>query len=149
MFRARESLHLGRLRSGGSSRQGEPHPPGLEPSAALRSSCSRLNQLQSADEAADWIHANLAAKNTLIAADCDRVELVSATDSQRMRPLRLARQPQSTPAAGIASPVEEPFLAPTDDTAPAAIMLPSGPGARRRRIALKPIRYATRSTVRL
>ena len=33
-----------------------------------------IGQLQSADEAADWVHKNLAAKNTLIAADADLVE---------------------------------------------------------------------------
>jgi hypothetical protein len=54
-----------------------------------------LGQLQTADEAADWVRANLAAKNTLIAADADRVDRVSATGSQRLRPLRLARQTRS------------------------------------------------------
>ena len=33
-----------------------------------------LNRLQSSDEAADWVHKNLAAKNTLMAADADCVE---------------------------------------------------------------------------
>ena len=47
---------------------------GSEQSAALRERLlASLGQLQSADEAADWVHANLAAKNTLIAADADRV----------------------------------------------------------------------------
>ena len=46
-----------------------------EQSAALReqSDC-RHRPFQSADEAADWVHRNLAAKNTLIAADADCVE---------------------------------------------------------------------------
>ena len=56
------------------------HPPriilGTEQSAALRERLlASLDQLQSTDEAADWVHANLAPKNTLIAADADRVEL--------------------------------------------------------------------------
>ena len=49
---------------------------GTEQSAALRERLlASLCQLQSADEAADWVHANLAAKNTLIATDADRVEI--------------------------------------------------------------------------
>jgi hypothetical protein len=35
---------------------------------------AELSDLQSADEAADWVHKNLPAKNTLIAADADLVE---------------------------------------------------------------------------
>ena len=115
---------------------------GTEQSAALREQLlASLGQLQSADEAADWVHANLAAKNTLIAADADMVESgfrdrLAAIDAASAR----EEDPQSAPAAGIASPVEKPFLAPTDDTAAAAIILPSGPGARRRRMAAKTIR---------
>ena len=49
---------------------------GTEESAALRERLlAGLGQLQSAGEAADWVPVNLAAKNTLIAADADRVEL--------------------------------------------------------------------------
>ena len=48
--------------------------------------------------------------------------------------------PQSAPAAGIASPIEKPFLDPTDETATAAIILLPGPGPRRRGIAAKAIR---------
>jgi hypothetical protein len=119
-----------------------------EQSAALRERLlASLGQLQSADEAADWVHANLAAKNTLIAADADRVESgfrdrLAAIDAASSR----EADPQSAPAAGIASPVEKPFLAPTDDTAAAAIILPSGPGAPRRRMTGKTIRCAIRST---
>ena len=48
---------------------------GPEPSAALRENLlANIGQLQSADEAADWVHKNLAAKNTLIDADADAVE---------------------------------------------------------------------------
>ncbi len=49
----------------------------LEPeqSAALRERLvADLHQLESTEEAADWVHKNLAAKNTLIAADADLVE---------------------------------------------------------------------------
>ena len=48
---------------------------GPEQSAALRERLLlHLDQLQSADEAADWVHKNLAAKNTLITSDADAVE---------------------------------------------------------------------------
>jgi hypothetical protein len=118
---------------------------GTDESAALRERLlANLGQLQSADEAADWVHANLAAKNTLIAADADRVE---SNFRDRLTEIEAASSrregPQSAPAAGaagIASPNDKPFLAPTDDTAAAAIILPSGTGARRRRIARKTIR---------
>ena len=115
---------------------------GTEELAALRERLlAGLGQLQSADEAADWVHANLAAKNTLIAADADRVELGfrhrltainAATSCEEDSP--------SVPARGFASPVEKPLLAPTDDTAAAAIISPPGTGVRRRRIAEKNIR---------
>src|SRR5271166_6009419 len=48
---------------------------GPEPSAALRKQLlDAIGQLRSADEAADWVHKNLAAKNTLLDADADAVE---------------------------------------------------------------------------
>ena len=101
-----------------------------------------IGQLQSADEAADWVHKNLAAKNTLIDADADVVE---AGFRERLATIELAsaarqEEPQSAPAEGSASPVEKPFLAPTDDAAAAPIILPSSPGVRRRRVAAKTIR---------
>ena len=115
---------------------------GTEPSAALRERLlASLGQLQSADEAADWVQVNLAAKNTLIAADADRVESgfrdrLAEIDAASAR----KEDPQSAPAAGIASPVEKPFLAQTEVAAAAAIILPSSPGLQRRRMAGKTIR---------
>jgi hypothetical protein len=115
---------------------------GPEQSAKLRErSLASLGQLQSADDAADWVHANLAAKNTLIAADADRVESgfrdrLAAIEAASSR----EEHSQSAPAAGIVSPVEKPFLASTDDPAATAIILPAGPGARRRLVAGKTIR---------
>ena len=118
---------------------------GAEQSAALRERLlASLGQLQSPDEAADWAHANLPAKNTLIASDADRVEsgfrdtlmAIEAAPS-------FEESPQSAPAAGAAgipSSIDKPSLAPTDDTAGAAIILPSDTGARRRSMAEKTIR---------
>ena len=112
---------------------------GTEQSAALRERLlASLCQLQSADEAADWVHANLAAKNTLIAADADRLETgflerLAAIEAASPR----EADPQSAPAAGIESPVEKPLLAATDDSAATEII---GPGAGRQRMAEKTIR---------
>ena len=47
----------------------------LEQSATLREQLlATVAQLQSEEEAADWVHKNMPAKNTLIAADADPVE---------------------------------------------------------------------------
>jgi hypothetical protein len=115
---------------------------GAEQSAALRERLlASLGQLQTPDEAADWVHANLAAKNTMIAADADWVESgfrdrLTQIDAASAR----EEDPQSA-AAGIAPPVErQSFPSPTEDPAAAAIILPSGTGARRRRMAAKTIR---------
>ena len=122
---------------------------GTEQSAALRERLlAGLGRLQSADEAAEWVHANLAAKNTLIAADADRVESgfrdrLTAMDAASSR----EADPQSAPAAGIASPVETAF--PCSDGRPSSRLRSSCPQAlahdadawRRR-----PFACATRST---
>jgi hypothetical protein len=115
---------------------------GQEQSAALRKQLlGGIGQLQSADEAADWVHKNLAAKNTLIVADAD---LVEAGFGERLVAIELAsaprpEDPQSAPTGGSTSPVEKPFLAPTDD-ATAPIISPSSLSSRRRRVAAKIIR---------
>jgi hypothetical protein len=117
----------------------------LEPeqSAALRDELlADIGQLQSAEDAADWVHNNLAAKNTLIDADADAVEVgfrerlatieVAAADRQG--------EANSGPAIEAAPPVGQPFLAAMDATAAAPIILLSSPGLRRRHVAAKTIR---------
>ena len=108
-------------------------------SAALRERLlAGLGQLQSADEAADWVHANLAAKNTPIAADADRVE---SGFRDRLTEMDAASSREADPQSALAAAMErQPFLAPKEDPAAAAIVLPAGPGARRRRMAGKTIR---------
>ena len=101
-----------------------------------------IGQLQSGDEAADWVHKNLAAKNALIDADAD---LVEASFREKLATIELAsaarhEEPQSAPPEDSASQFERPFLAPTDDAASAPIILPSSPKARRRRVVGKTIR---------
>jgi hypothetical protein len=119
---------------------------GTEQSAALRERLlASLGPLQSADGAAEWVHANLAAKNTLIPADADRVESgfrdrLTAIDAASSREEEL----QSAPGAEILSPVGKPFLTPTDDPSAAAIILPPGPRIQSRRTTAKTIRLRDR-----
>jgi hypothetical protein len=116
-----------------------------EPSAALREQLlADVTELQSADEAADWVHKKLAAKNTLIAADAS---LVEAGFRDRLATIELAstareEEPRSAPAEGPASPVEKPFVAPIEDAvAVAPPVIPNdNANARRRRVAAKTIR---------
>ena len=57
-----------------------------EQSAALRDRLvAELSDLKSADEAADWVHKNLPAKNTLTSADADLSRPASARGSPRSR----------------------------------------------------------------
>jgi ERF superfamily len=116
---------------------------GPEPSAALREQLlARIGQLQSSDEAADWVHKNLAAKNTMLAADADAVE---AGFRVRLATIEFAsaageEDPQSATAGEPTSLVGKPFLAPTDDAAAAPIILSGAVGQRRSRVAAKTIR---------
>jgi hypothetical protein len=116
---------------------------GSDQSAALREQLlNDIGQLQSDDEAADWVHQNLAAKNALIDADAN---LVEAGFREKLATIELAstashEEPRSAPAQDSASQLERPFIAPTDDAAAAPIILPSSRNARRRRIAGKTIR---------
>ena len=117
---------------------------GPELSAALRKQLvADITELRSADEAADWVHKNLAAKNTLIAADAS---LVEAGFRVRLATIELAltareEAPLSAPAEGPASPVEKPFVAPIEDAvAVAPPVISDNASARRRRVAAKTIR---------
>ncbi len=120
-------------------------PP--DQSAALRETLLLdVGRLQSEDEAADWVHRNFAAKNTLIAADAD---LVEAAFRERLATIELEsparrEEPHSPPTGGSASPVEKPFAATADEEAAASIILPSRPSVRRRCVAAKTIRLRDR-----
>jgi hypothetical protein len=116
---------------------------GPDQSAALREQLlAGVNKLQSADEAADWVHKSLAAKNTLIAADAD---LVEADFRERLATLELASAPrqeelQSAPTSESAPPEEKPSLAAADDGDVGPIILLSSASSSRRRVAAKTIR---------
>jgi hypothetical protein len=125
---------------------------GPNQSAALREQLlAAIGELKSADKAADWVHKNLAAKNTLIAADSEAVE---AGFRERLATIELtsaARQADanSGPAIEAASPVGEPFLSAMDAAAAAPIILPPSPGIRRRRVATKAIRLRDKEHCKL
>jgi hypothetical protein len=101
-----------------------------------------LNLLQSSDEAADWVHKNLAAKNTLTAADADLVEArfrekLATIDSTSAG---LPEESQSALEEESDSLAEKPFATPIDDPAGAPILPPGPSGTRRRRVVAKTIR---------
>jgi len=116
---------------------------GPDESATLRKHLlADIAQLQSADEAADWVHKNLAAKNTLIDADADPVE---ARFRETLAAIELASatgqgEANSALADGAEAPVEKLFLAAMDAAAAAPIILPGAASPRRRRVAAKTIR---------
>ncbi len=115
---------------------------GPEQSAALRERLLLdLDQLQSADEAADWVHKNLAAKNTLITADAD---LAEAGFRKRLETIELAstareEKPQPAPTEGPPSPIEKQFVAQIED-AVAPPVISDRASVRRRSVAAKTIR---------
>jgi hypothetical protein len=113
---------------------------GPEQSAALREHLlADICRLQSAEDAADWVHKNLTAKNTLTDADAD---LVEASFREKLATIEASATGQAEanlgPAIEAASPVGEPFLTAMDAAAP--IILPSNPRVRFRRVAAKTIR---------
>jgi hypothetical protein len=120
---------------------------GPDQSAALRERLlADLGQLQTADEAAHWVHNNLSAKNTLSVVDADRVEAGFRDRLAAIEAVSAVGQedPQSAPAEGTNAPVENPFAAPMDVVAEAPIVLPGTAGPRHRRVAAKTIRLRDR-----
>ena len=117
---------------------------GPEQSAALRERLLLdLDQLQSADEAADWVHKNLAAKNTLITADADAVEAGFREKLSTIEVASAARQEQlhSTPAENPEPPVGKPFVITSEDAVAVEPPVTSDNASeRRRRVAAKTIR---------
>jgi hypothetical protein len=113
------------------------------------SSCSPdITRLQSANEAADWVHKNLAIKNTLSTADAD---LVEAGFRERLETIELAsdvREEEPAPArtGELASPVENRFVAQIEDTAAVAppVIPNDNTNTRRLRVAAKTIRLRDR-----
>ena len=120
---------------------------GPDQSATLRERLlADLGELQTADEAAHWVHNNLSAKNALSVDDADRVEAGFRDRLAAIEAVSAVGQedPQSAPAEGTNAPVENPFAAPKDVVAEAPIVLPGTAGPRQRRVAAKTIRLRDR-----
>jgi hypothetical protein len=114
-----------------------------EQSAALRERLLvNLGQLRSADEATNWVHKNLAAKNTLIAADAD---LVEAGFRERLATIEGASaaadgQLDAVAAQNASDLSGSPLVTSTEEGTATTIILP-GPGSTRGpRLAAKTIR---------
>ena len=116
---------------------------GPEQSAATRDELlADIGQLQSPDDAADWVHKNLPLKNTLTAADAD---LVEAGFRERLATIESAstageEQSESAPKKGSAPSVEELFPASMGDPTALPTTTPRAATVRRRRVAAKTIR---------
>jgi hypothetical protein len=100
-------------------------------------------QLRWADAAADWVHKNLGAKNTLIAADAD---LVEAGFREKLGSFEAAstashRQPDAATAGNASDPSGSPDLVSVEDSTAVSVILPGRPALRRR-----PFASATRTT---
>ena len=114
-----------------------------EQSAAVREQLlADIGQLQSPDEAADWVHKNLSLKNALTAADAD---LVEAGFREKLATIKSAstwaeEKPQSAPKEGSAPSVEEPYLPSLGDPTAPPTTPPRAATVRRRRVAAKTIR---------
>jgi hypothetical protein len=117
---------------------------GPEQSAALRERLLLdLDQLQSADEAAAWVHKNLAAKNMLVTSDADAVEAGFREKLLTIEVASTARKEQlrSAPAEDPEPRVGKPFVTESEDAVAVAPQVASdNTGALRRRIAAKTIR---------
>jgi hypothetical protein len=117
---------------------------GQEQSAALREKLlADLSQIQSGDEAADWVHKNLAAKNTLITADADAVEAGFREKLATIDVASAARQERlhSAPAENPEPPVGRPFVTTIEDAvAVESPVISDNVRGRRRRVAAKTIR---------
>jgi ERF superfamily len=114
-----------------------------EQSSTLREQLlASVAQLQSEEEAADWVHKNMPAKNTLIAAEADLVESAFKDKLASVQSMQaFVEEPAGSVAGdGSATTSEQIFVELMDASAAAPIILPQKPEARRRRVAAKTIR---------
>jgi hypothetical protein len=114
-----------------------------EQSAKLREQLlATVAQLQSEEEAADWVHKNMPAKNTLIAADSDLVEsafkdklaLIQSTQASVVEPAG------SVAGGGPATASQQIVVELMEASVAAPIILPQNPEAHRRCVATKTVR---------
>jgi hypothetical protein len=135
------------VRASNALKDPPPHPVSAvlstEESAALRDQLiADLNRLQSSDEAADWVHKNLAVKNTLTVAAAESVEASFRERVLTLEASLVVAEGQMDPAKddGVEPPGAHAFIETMDASAAALIILPQRPPGRRRCVAAKAIR---------
>ena len=98
--------------------------------------------LESEGEAADWVHKNMPAKNTLIAAAADLVESAFKDKLASIQSMQASVEEPAGSVAGDGSATAsgQIFMELMEASAAAPIILPQKPEARRRRVAAKTIR---------
>jgi hypothetical protein len=101
-----------------------------------------VEQLQSEEDAADWVHKNMLAKNTPVAADSDLVESAFKDKLASIQSMHTSVDEPAGPVAGDGSATasEQIFVELTEASVAAPIILPQKREARRRRVAAKTIR---------
>ena len=99
-------------------------------------------QLQSEEEAADWVHKNMPAKNTLIAADADLVESAFKDKLASIQSMQASvEEPAGSVAGdGSATTSDQIFVELMEAPVAAPIIVSQKSEARRRRVAAKTIR---------
>jgi hypothetical protein len=113
-----------------------------EQSAKLREQLlATVAQLQSEEEAADWVHKNMPAKNTLIAAESDLVERAFKDRIVSIQSMQTSVEEPASSVAGVdsATASEQNFVALMETSLAAPIILRQ-PEAHRRRVAAKTVR---------
>jgi hypothetical protein len=129
------------------SRNWRPKWLAADQSKALRDRLvTELSDLKSPDEAADWVHKNLAAKNTLITADADAVEAGFREKLATIEGASAARQElDSAPPEDPEPLVGKPFVTTIEGAvAVAPPVISDNTGARCRRVAAKTNRLRDR-----
>jgi hypothetical protein len=115
---------------------------GAKESAALRDQLiSDLSRLQSSDQAADWVHENLAVKNTLTQADADNVETSFRERVSTLEASLADSEGPRDPAKddGAVPPGAQACIGTIEASAASPIILPQNPVGHRH-VAAKPIR---------
>jgi hypothetical protein len=97
-------------------------------------------ELQSEDDAADWVYENMLAKNTVTAADADLIESAFKDRLTAIQSTSLEEPAGMVTGDGSATASEQIFAEPMEASAAAPIILPQERGARSRRVAAKTIR---------
>ena len=133
------------LASGPRDKSFRPRRATLDPeqSATLREQLlATVAQLQSEEEAADWVHKNMSAKNTLIAADADLVESAFKDKLASIQSMQVSVEKPAGSVAGDGSATasEKIFVELMEASVAAPIIVPQKPEARRRRVTAKTIR---------